>query len=85
MANKQEEAANHLRELLRQRGLNIPSRNLTLEDNQCWIIFERQRCQVGIDAASGMWVRVNESEWRCIGMPCTVSTAIQAADFLSRV
>jgi hypothetical protein len=82
MAKNQEEAANHLRGLLKQRGLNIPTHSLTLENNQ-WIVFERQRCQVGIDIESGVWVRVKESEWRCIGMPCTVSTAIQAADFLS--
>jgi hypothetical protein len=80
--NKQSEAVNHIKELISKRGLTIPTRNLTLEDNQKWVIFDYQGKQIGIDMASGVWVRVKDDDWKCIGMPCTVSCAIQAVDFL---
>jgi hypothetical protein len=49
-----------------------------------WVVFERNKRQVGIDAASGIWLRNSESEdWRCASMPHTMSGAIMAADFLS--
>lgn len=80
---KQAEATKHIRQLFSQRGLNISSRNLTLEDNQRWVIFEYNRKQVGIDSASGVWIRKDENDWHCIGLPCTVSSALQAVDFLT--
>jgi hypothetical protein len=80
---KQAEAARHIKELLAQRGINISSRNLTLEDNQKWILFEQKGLQVGIDTASGIWIRSSDSDWRCISMPCTVGGALQAVEFLT--
>jgi hypothetical protein len=80
---KQSEASNHIKELLSKRGLDIRSGKLTLPDDQQWIVYERGKKQVGIDTASGVWVRIKDNDWRCIGMPCTVSCAIQAVDFLS--
>jgi hypothetical protein len=80
--NKQAEAANHIKELLSKRGFNLPRKKLTLPDNQEWVIFEREGKQIGIDTASGVWLRIKDDDWRCIGMPCTVSCAIQAVDFL---
>lgn len=80
---KQAEAASHIREILHQRGLDIPSRQVTLADSQRWVIFQHESKQIGIDSAAGVWVRKSEVEdWRCIAMPCTVSGAIQAAEFL---
>jgi hypothetical protein len=82
---KQSEAATHIKELLSQRSITIPSRTLTLEDNQRWIIFEHKGRQVGIDSVSGVWIRENElSDWRCISMPCNVSGALQAVEFLTQ-
>ena len=82
---KQTQAASHIRELLHQRGIDIPSKRLTLPDSQQWIIFEYNGRQLGIDTASGVWVRESEDEdWRCICMPCNVSGAAQAVEFLTR-
>jgi hypothetical protein len=83
-ANKQAEAVNHIQELFIKRGLEIRSRKLTLEDDQHWILFEINHRQIGIDSASGVWVRESiRHDWKCIAMPCTVSGALQAVEFLT--
>ena len=82
---KQTQAASHIRELLHQRGIDIPSHRLTLPDSQQWTIFEYRERQLGIDTASGLWIRESElHNWRCISMPCTVSGALQAVEFLTQ-
>jgi hypothetical protein len=81
---KQAEAANHIQELLNKAGYSISPRKITLEDNQHWVVFEHNKRQIGIDSASGVWVRESElREWRCIAMPCSVSGALQAVEFLT--
>jgi hypothetical protein len=81
---KQTEAAIHIQELLNKGGYSITPRKITLEDSQHWTIFENNQRQIGIDSVSGVWVRESERhEWRCIAMPCTVSGAIQAVEFLT--
>ncbi len=77
-AIKQPEAVNHIKRLLRERGLDIPSRM----DSQRRVIFEHQGKQLGVDSALGVWVREREGDWRCLAKPCTVSGAIQAVEFL---
>ena len=79
-AIKQSEAVSHIKRLLQERGFDIPSRT----DHQRWVIFEHKGKQLGIDSASGVWVREREEDWRCLAMPCTVSGAIQAVDFLAK-
>jgi|SRR5215216_769407 len=81
---KQSEAIRHIQQLLSGRGLEVRSGRLTLPDGQQWVVFERERKQVGIDLASGVWVRIKDNDWRCIGLPCTVSCAIQAVEFLTK-
>ena len=83
--NKQDEATSHIRELLSQRKIDIPAQKLTLPNNQQWITYEYKGRQIGIDSASGVWVRESEdSSWRCVSMPCTVSGALQAVEFLTQ-
>jgi hypothetical protein len=83
--NKQAEAANHIQELLDKAGYCISPRKITLEENQHWIIFEYKERQIGIDSASGVWVRESiRDDWNCLATPCNVSGAIQAVDFLIR-
>jgi hypothetical protein len=80
---KQAEATSHIRELLMQGGFDISSRQMSLEDNQRWTVFERGERQIGIDAASGVWVRSSiRDDWKCLSMPCTVSGALKAVEFL---
>jgi len=84
-SGKQTQAANHIRELLHQRGVDIPSQKLTLPNDQEWTIFEYKGRQLGIDTVSGIWLRESKDhEWRCICMPCNVSGAAQAVDFLAK-
>lgn len=80
---KQAEAASHIRELLIQRGLDVSSRQMTLEDNQHWTVYHCGEREIGIDKASGVWVRASiRDEWHCLSMPCTVSGALKAVEFL---
>jgi hypothetical protein len=82
---KQAEAARHIQELLIQRGFDVPSRKMILEDNQNWTVFERGERHIGIDSVSGVWVRASiRDEWRCLAMPCTVSGALKAVEFLTK-
>ena len=78
---KQSEAVNHIHKLFMERGYNVPSRKLS----DHWVIFEHQGKQLGVDSASGVWVRESEGgDWRCFAKPCTVSGAIQAVEFLAK-
>jgi hypothetical protein len=80
---KQERGANHIRELLSERGIDLASRQMTLAGNQLWLVFERNGRQAGVDTASGIWLRESAAhDWRCVAMPHTSSGAIMAADFL---
>ncbi len=82
---QQTKAASHIRELLIQRKLDIPSRRLGSEDEPQWVIFEYKGKQLGIDSDSGVWVRTSELEdWRCVSKPCNVSGAAQAVEFFIR-
>jgi hypothetical protein len=83
-AGKQAEATGKIRELLLQRGFDIPSRKMTLPDDQQWTVFQYGERQLGIDAVSGVWVRASISDsWKCIALPCTISGAVQAVEFLT--
>jgi hypothetical protein len=80
---KQAEAANLLKQLFSQRGLDIPYRRMALPDSQQWTVFELNQKQIGIDSVSGVWVRESiRHDWRCLAMPCNVSGALQAVEFL---
>ena len=84
MSRKQKEAALHIQDILSQRGFNISTGKLTLPNGQQWIVFEYQQREIGIDTASGLWVRASSSdEWRCFSTPCTVSGALQVVEFLT--
>jgi hypothetical protein len=84
-ANKQAEATSHIQALLIQRGIDIPYRKMTLDDNQHWTVFELNQRQIGIDSISGVWVRESiRHNWRCISMPCNVGGALQAVEFLTQ-
>lgn len=80
---KQAQAARYIRGLLTQRGFNISLRHLILESNQEWMVIESRERQIGIDAASGIWVKASShDDWRCLEKLATVSSAIEAIEFL---
>ncbi len=81
---KQSKAASHIRELLIQQGVDIPSQSITVGDKQ-WTVFDHGGKQVGIDPASGIWVREsNDSQWRCVATEHTISGAFLAVEFLTK-
>ena len=79
---KQTQAVSYIRDILITRGLDVPSRLMTLPDNQQWVVLERNERQVGIDAVSGIWLRTSCNEWRCVATPHTTSGVLMAVDFL---
>jgi hypothetical protein len=80
-AIKQSEAVNHIQRLLEERGLQIAWHHL---EESPWVVFARLGRQIGVDPASGVWIRDSEAgDWRCLASPCTVSGAIQAVEFLA--
>jgi len=82
---KQAKAARHIRELFAERGVEVVSRRLNLPDGQHWVVFERNGRQVGVDMASGIWLRKSTAGgWRCVAMPLSTSGAIMAAEFLCK-
>ena len=82
---KQARAASHIRELLIQRGADIPSQSVTISGKQ-WMIFEHGGGkQVGIDPDSGIWLRESDdSQWRCVAEEHTMSGAFLAVEFLTK-
>jgi hypothetical protein len=81
MENKkigQLEAASHIRASLIARGLNLSSRSLQVANLLPWLIFEHKSRSVGIDFSAGAWTQAeDETEWRCLEKPCTVSGAMR--------
>jgi hypothetical protein len=51
---KRREAINQIKSFLANQGLEVCPGRLTLPDGQVWIIFEREKRQVGIDSVSGV-------------------------------
>jgi len=81
---KQARAASHIRELLLQRGVNIPSQSVAMGDEQ-WVVFEYEGRQIGIDPASGIWVRESDgNQWRCLADEHSMSGAFLAVGLLTK-
>lgn len=80
---KQAQAASRIRELLLQRGFDIPSQPIALDDKTRWSVFEREGRQVGIDPASGIWLRASDGDkWRCVAAEYMTSGECMAVEFL---
>ena len=80
---KQTEASNYIRNLLASRQLVITPRTMMLEGSKEWIVFEYKDKEIGIDSASGVWIRMKDDDWRCLATPCNVSGALPAVEFLT--
>ena len=61
-AIKQIDAASHIEKRLRERGLLLVPRSMVLPDRTRWLVFDYRDKQIGVDAASGVWVRVMAGE-----------------------
>ena len=81
---KQATAASHIRELLIQRGIDLPSRSANIADQQ-WAVFEHGGKQVGIAPNSGIWLRESDDgQWLCVATEHTMSGALLAVEFLTK-
>lgn len=79
------EAINHIRAELVKRGINVPSKSISMLGGEVWLVFERGARSVGVDPGSGVWVReFEEGEWRCLAKPCTVSGVLMGVDFITK-
>ncbi len=77
------EAASYIRSALVDRGQAIPSRIVKVRGEERWLVFERGQRSVGIDSASGIWLKAStEAEWHCIEKTCTMGAALEAVEFL---
>ena len=82
---KQTTAVSHIRKLLMERRIDLAPRRLQLADGRQWPVFERHGRQVGVDAASGLWLRESaEEDWHLLDRAITTSGALMAVEFLSK-
>jgi len=61
------EAVSHIRKLLAQRELHIPSRSIRVMDEENWLVFERGPRSIGVDREAGVWQKDSpDAVRRCI-------------------
>jgi len=79
---KQAEATRYIKNLLSSRNIQIePGIFILGEAEECQVFEYKNRC-LAIDTKSGLWVGPSGGEWRRIANACTVSSALQAIEFL---
>ena len=79
---KQVEATTYIKNLLASRNIQIePGIFILGEAEECQVFEYKNRC-LAIDTKSGQWIGPSGGEWRCIANSCTVSSALQAIEFL---
>jgi hypothetical protein len=84
MASKQTQATTYIRNLLAGRNLQIEPGIVLLGGDEAWQVFEYRKKCIGIDPSANVWVGPSGGEWRHLGT-CTVSGALQAVEFLTKV
>lgn len=81
--NRQTEAARYIRNVLIKQGFDLEYREVIVEDDQQWLVFEQGERQIAIDSASGIWVKGSPNDiWRCFSRTCTTSSALIAIEVL---
>jgi len=81
--DKQTEAAQYIRNVLKGQGFDILYHAVIVEENQQWLIFEQGERQIAIDSASGIWVKGSAVDiWRCFSKTCSTSSALIAIEIL---
>lgn len=79
---KQAEATKYIRNLLASRKVELEPGIIVLGEAEECQVFERKKRCLAIDTKSGLWIGRKGGEWRCIANACTVSSALEAVDFL---
>jgi hypothetical protein len=79
---KQAEATKYIKNLLISRNIHIePGIIVFGEVEECQMFEYNNKC-LAVDTKSGLWVGPSGKEWRQIASTCTVSSALQAIEFL---
>lgn len=79
---KQTEATKYIKNLLTSRKVEIePGIVVIGEAEECRVFEYNGKC-LAVDTKSGIWVGPSGGEWKCIASSCTISSALQAIEFL---
>jgi hypothetical protein len=54
------EVVSHIRAELFKQRINLPSRSVSMLGGEVWLVFEPRSRSVGVDQASGVWVKEYE-------------------------
>ena len=79
---KQAEATRYIKSLLASRNIEIEPGILTIGEAEECQVFEYNKKCLAIDTKSGIWIGPSGGEWRQISSSCTVSSALEAIEFL---
>ena len=80
--SKQDQATTYVKNLLAGRNIRLePGIVILGEAEECQVFECRNRC-LAIDTKSGIWIGPSGGEWRQISSSCTVSSALEAIEFL---
>ena len=79
---KQAEATRYIKNLLSSRNIQIEPGVFILGEAEECQVFEYKNRYLAIDTKSGIWIGPSGGEWRCIANTCTVSSALEAVEFL---
>ena len=79
---KQAEATRYIKNLLASRKVELePGIVILGEADECQVFEFKKRC-LAIDTKSGIWIGPKGGDWRCIANACTVSSALEAIEYL---
>jgi hypothetical protein len=78
---KQAEATRYIGNLLEGRRVKTES-GISEIGGEPWQVFEYNGKYIAIATNGSLWVGLSGGEWRCISDTCTVSSALQAIEFL---
>lgn len=79
----QSESKAHVQQVLRSRGVETDA-GIVVIAGEPWEVFEYEMRCIGIDPDSGVWIGPSGGQWACIDKSCTVSSALQAVEFLMK-
>lgn len=82
LKHTQKEAGRYIQEVLAQRGVEVEPGIVQVGADQPWLLIEKGSRFIGIDPSSGLWIADSSSRWSCVAMPCSVSGALKAIEFL---
>lgn len=78
---KQSQATNSIKNLLSGRNIRLePGIVIIGEAEECQVFEYGKKC-LAIDTKAQIWIGPKGGDWRSLG-ECTVSTALQAIDYL---